>query len=85
MLLYEVTTLYYYGRVTKCVHVLVILVLVTSFPGADDTTLFTKFQRQHKGHSHYQSPQKKLDDPEFTIVHYAGPVVYHIHVSDIVY
>jgi len=52
-----------------------------SFPGADDTTLFSKFERQHKTHSHYQSPQRKLDDPVFTILHYAGQVVYHIRVS----
>ena len=64
------------------IHML--LLIIYSFPGADDTTLFTKFQRQHKGHTHYQSPQRKLDDPVFTIVHYAGPVVYHIHVSYII-
>ena len=59
-----------------------VVYLTNSFPGADDTTLFTKFETQHKGHSHYHSPQRKLDDPVFTITHYAGEVVYHIRVSD---
>ena len=65
----------------ECVYVNVLLCVADSFPGADDTTLFTKFERQHKGHSHYHSPQRKLDDPVFTILHYAGEVVYHIRVS----
>ena len=66
----------------SCELTITVYHIIHSFPGADDTTLFTKFQRQHKGHSHYQAPQRKLDDPIFTIVHYAGPVVYHIHVSN---
>ena len=52
-----------------------------SFPGADDNSLFQKFERQHKTHPHYRSPQLKLKDPVFAIVHYASDVTYSIQVK----
>ena len=55
--------------------------VLCSFPGADDHSLFQKFERQHKGTSCYHSPQLKLQDPQFTITHYASPVTYNIKVS----
>ena len=51
-----------------------------SFPGADDNTLFQKFERQHKNHPHYRSPQLKQQDPQFTILHYASEVTYSVKV-----
>ena len=52
-----------------------------SFPGADDNTLFQKFERQHKNHPHYRSPQLKQQDPQFTILHYASEVTYSVKVQ----
>ena len=53
-----------------------------SFPGADDLSLFEKFERQHKGSStHYSSPQLKRKEPVFTISHYASLVTYSIQVT----
>ena len=54
--------------------------LPCSFPGADDNTLFQKFERQHKNHPHYRSPQLKQQDPQFTILHYASEVTYSVKV-----
>lgn len=51
-----------------------------SFPGADDNTLFQKFERQQKNHAHYRSPQLKQQDPQFTILHYASEVTYSVKV-----
>jgi hypothetical protein len=51
-----------------------------SFPGADDNTLFQKFERQQKNHPHYRSPQLKQQDPQFTILHYASEVTYSVKV-----
>ena len=51
-----------------------------SFPGADDNSLYQKFERQHKNHTHFRSPTMKLKDPQFTILHYASEVTYSIQV-----
>ena len=51
-----------------------------SFPGADDISLFEKFERQHKSNRYYSSPQMKQKEPYFTISHYASPVTYSIQV-----
>ena len=51
-----------------------------SFPGADDNSLFLKFQQQHKKHSHFKSPPVKQSEPLFIIVHYAGDVLYQVKV-----
>lgn len=53
-----------------------------SFPGADDDSLFQKFERQQKNHAHYRSPQLKQQDPQFTILHYASEVTYSVKVND---
>lgn len=53
-----------------------------SFPGADDHSLFQKFECQHKNNPHYHSPQLKLKDPQFTVLHYASDVSYSIQVCD---
>jgi hypothetical protein len=49
-----------------------------SFPGADDNSLFQKFNRQHKSHPHYHTPQLRHRNPVFTIVHYASDVSYSV-------
>jgi myosin-9 len=49
-----------------------------SFPGADDNSLFQKFERQHKSHPHYRVPQLRHQNPVFTIVHYASDVTYSV-------
>ncbi len=54
-----------------------------SFPGADDNTLFQKFERQQKNHPHYRSPQLKQQDPQFTILHYASEVTYSVKVRTV--
>ena len=54
--------------------------LHTSFPGADDNSLFQKFERQHKSHPHYRVPQLRHQNPVFTIVHYASDVTYSVKV-----
>ena len=54
--------------------------LSTSFPGADDNSLFQKFERQHKSHPHYHTPQMRHKNPVFTIVHYASDVTYSVQV-----
>ena len=54
--------------------------LLFSFPGADDISLFEKFERQHKSNRYYSSPQMKQREPYFTISHYASPVTYSIQV-----
>ena len=51
-----------------------------SFPGADDNSLFQKFERQHKPHPHYHTPQMRHHTPVFTIVHYASDVTYSVKV-----
>ena len=51
-----------------------------SFPGADDNSLFLKFQQQHKKHSHFKSPPVRQSEPLFIIVHYAGDVLYQVKV-----
>ena len=56
-----------------------------SFPGADDNTLFQKFERQQKNHPHYRSPQLKQQDPQFTILHYASEVTYSVKVRTCTY
>ena len=56
------------------------LILCPVFPGADDNSLYQKFERQHKNHPHYRSPTMKLKDPQFTILHYASEVTYSIKV-----
>lgn len=49
-----------------------------SFPGADDSSLFQKFERQHKSHPYFSAPQMKQREPVFTISHYASHVTYSI-------
>ena len=56
-----------------------------SFPGADDNSLFQKFNRQHKSHPHYHTPQLRHRNPVFTIVHYASDVSYSVQVFFCVY
>ena len=55
-----------------------------SFPGADDNSLFQKFERQYKSHPNYHTPQMKLKEPQFTILHYASAVTYSIQVNCII-
>ena len=58
----------------------VCMFLSVSFPGADDNSLFQKFERQHKSHPHYHTPQMRHKNPVFTIVHYASDVTYSVQV-----
>ena len=58
-----------------------VVLLICSFPGADDNSLFQKFERQHKSHPNYHTPQMKLKEPQFTILHYASGVTYSIQVT----
>ena len=58
----------------------VCIFLSASFPGADDNSLFQKFERQHKSHPHYHTPQMRHKNPVFTIVHYASDVTYSVQV-----
>ncbi|XP_041367346.1 unconventional myosin-IXAa-like isoform X3 [Gigantopelta aegis] len=47
-----------------------------NFPGATNETMLTKFTHHHKGNPYYRVPTRK--EESFEIVHYAGPVKYHI-------
>ena len=65
-----------------CTCTCICICRLSSFPGADDLSLFEKFERQHKGSStHYSSPQLKKKEPVFTVSHYASPVTYSIQVN----
>jgi myosin heavy subunit len=43
-------------------------------PRATDGSMVEKFHATFSGHEAYEKPRS--NDPVFTIVHYAGPVVY---------
>ena len=61
-----------------------VILISCSFPGADDFSLFQKFERQHKNHAHFSTPQLKQRNPVFTISHYASSVTYAIEVKHMI-
>ena len=49
-----------------------------SFPGASETSLLDKLNKNHSGHKYYE---QSLIEQAFVIKHYAGSVKYNIQVS----
>ena len=60
-------------------EILIIIIIVSSFPGATNDTLLSKFTHNHRGNPYYQVPQ--LKEGAFNVVHYAGKVKYFVKVS----
>ena len=54
---------------------------VFSFPGATETSLLDKLNKNQSGHKYYE---QSLIEQAFVIKHYAGSVKYNIQVSLII-
>ena len=55
-----------------------ICLFLLSFPGATESSLLDKLDKNHSGHKYYE---QSLIQQAFVIKHYAGSVKYNIEVS----